>query len=380
MNIGAAAAASGVNAKMIRHYEAIGLLRPAERRSNAYRDYGERDLHEFKFIRRARRLGFSIRGNRRIAGVVARPRPAEPRGEAHRRNAYRRSPARMAEMQAMANTLRELVSACHGDDRPDCPILDDLAALMTLRHWPPAQFRSSGPCHFMQGSSGEEFMRPIDRTVLVRRKPPEQGRVARRYHQDRGSFEIRVGARLLAATGHTVLAYARAPERGGQIAAKRRAVHSRCRPVGRLRVARSLLARLSRPLRAHACRGAPWASSLSLTEAIDMSRDPHTPRAFPTLRRPQSLQVAAFNRRSRRNRREFQPYGKASASISEPFLARFRARRTASATTKTAAHSTISALRCGQSMRLKSLSRSKSRPTATRSFIMTVTSPTSTRS
>ena len=86
MNIGTAAAASGVTAKMIRHYEAIGLLPPAERRPNAYRDYAERDVHELRFIKRARRLGFS-----------------------------------------MAETLRRLVRQCHGDDRPDCPILDDLA-------------------------------------------------------------------------------------------------------------------------------------------------------------------------------------------------------------------------------------------------------------
>jgi len=127
MNIGAAARASGVTAKMIRHYEAIGLLRPADRRANAYRDYGPRDIHELRFIRRARRLGFSIP---EIGALLAlwrdRARPSrEVRriAEAH----IGELEARINEMQAMAKTLRELVAACHGDNRPDCPILDDLA-------------------------------------------------------------------------------------------------------------------------------------------------------------------------------------------------------------------------------------------------------------
>ena len=127
MNIGAAAAASGVAAKMIRHYEAIGLLPRVQRRSNDYRDYGEREVHELKFIRRARRLGFSME---EIGALLAlwrdRDRPSrEVRriAEAH----VRELDARIADMQAMAKILRELVHKCHGDDRPDCPILDDLA-------------------------------------------------------------------------------------------------------------------------------------------------------------------------------------------------------------------------------------------------------------
>jgi len=127
MNIGAAAAASGVTAKMIRHYEAIGLLRPAQRRPNDYRDYGERDIHELRFIKRARRLGFSMD---EIGALLmlwrdrARPsREVRRIAEAHVGDLE----TRIAEMQTMAKTLRQLVRACRGDDRPDCPILDDLA-------------------------------------------------------------------------------------------------------------------------------------------------------------------------------------------------------------------------------------------------------------
>ena len=151
MNIGAAAAASGVHAKMIRHYEAIGLLRPAERRANDYRDYGERDLHELRFIKRARRLGFSIA---EIGELLAlwrdRGRPSREVkriAEAHIGDLQ----SRVTEMQAMANTLRELVAACHGDDRPDCPILDDLAlgggARLGAESWlPRLQRRGSRRC------------------------------------------------------------------------------------------------------------------------------------------------------------------------------------------------------------------------------------------
>ena len=128
MNVGAAAAASGVSAKMIRHYEAIGLLRPAARRDNAYRDYGERDVHELRFVRRARKLGFSID---EIGALLAlwrdRSRPSrEVRKIAQ--NHLDELERRIAETQEMAATLRRLVRACHGDDRPHCPILDDLAA------------------------------------------------------------------------------------------------------------------------------------------------------------------------------------------------------------------------------------------------------------
>ncbi len=127
MNIGAASAATGINAKMIRHYEAIGLLPPPARHENSYRDYGEFEVHELRFIKRARKLGFSIS---EIGLLLALWRDkGRPSREVQRiANSHLADlEVRIAEMQAMAGTLRELVHACHGDDRPDCPILDDLA-------------------------------------------------------------------------------------------------------------------------------------------------------------------------------------------------------------------------------------------------------------
>jgi Cu(I)-responsive transcriptional regulator len=126
MNIGHAAAKAGLPAKTIRYYEDIGLLRPA-RRGNGFRDYGPRDVHDLVFIARARRLGFSVEECRRLLGLWRdRERPsAAVRDTASRHIADIR--ARIAELKAMEKTLARLVESCAGDDRPDCPILDELA-------------------------------------------------------------------------------------------------------------------------------------------------------------------------------------------------------------------------------------------------------------
>ena len=128
MNIGQAAAQTGVSAKMIRHYEAIGLLQPPARRDNAYRDYGDREIHELRFIGRARRLGFSMDEIRTLLALWrdgARPsREVRRIAISHLEDLE----VRIADMQAMAGALRRLVADCHGDARPECPILDDLGA------------------------------------------------------------------------------------------------------------------------------------------------------------------------------------------------------------------------------------------------------------
>lgn len=128
MNIGLAASASGVSAKMIRHYEAIGLIPAPARRTNAYRDYGAREVRELRFIGQARRLGFSIDEIGQLLALwrdKSRPsRQVRAIAAAHL-TALR---ARIAELQAMADALTPLVGCGQGDERPDCPILDNLAA------------------------------------------------------------------------------------------------------------------------------------------------------------------------------------------------------------------------------------------------------------
>lgn len=132
MNIGDAAAASGISAKMIRYYEETGLLPAAARTPSGYRSYGAREVRILRFIRRARDLGFSIA---QIGELLSLWQDRERHSSEVKRLAEDHLAAldrRIAEMQAMADTLRHLSGACCGDNRPDCPILADLEG-QTLR-------------------------------------------------------------------------------------------------------------------------------------------------------------------------------------------------------------------------------------------------------
>lgn len=125
--IGEAARRAGVSARMVRHYESLGLLPPVARTDSGYRQYTEADVHTLHFIRRARDLGFSME---EIATLVALWQDRSRTSAQVKRIAQThiaQLTKRIAQMQAMQRTLQTLVGCCHGDDRPDCPILDDLA-------------------------------------------------------------------------------------------------------------------------------------------------------------------------------------------------------------------------------------------------------------
>ncbi|TQK10955.1 Cu(I)-responsive transcriptional regulator [Herbaspirillum sp. SJZ107] len=127
-NIGEAARASGVSAKMIRHYEAIGLLPPARRTGAGYRLYGEQDVRVLQFIHRGRALGFSLE---QVANLLALWQDKGRASADVRRLAAAHIDElerKIAELEAMKRTLQALAHSCHGDQRSDCPILDDLAS------------------------------------------------------------------------------------------------------------------------------------------------------------------------------------------------------------------------------------------------------------
>jgi len=126
-NIGDAARESGVSAKMIRHYESLGLLKDTKRTYAGYRIYDPKDVHTLRFVRRARDLGFSIKDIQQLLSLWQNRRrsSADVRRVAEQRIAELNQ--KIHKLASMRRTLEQLVHDCRGDHRPDCPILNDLA-------------------------------------------------------------------------------------------------------------------------------------------------------------------------------------------------------------------------------------------------------------
>ncbi|MDO6682085.1 MULTISPECIES: Cu(I)-responsive transcriptional regulator [unclassified Oceanobacter] len=127
MNIGAAARASGISAKMLRYYENIGLIQPAGRSAAGYRQYSSADIHTLRFIRRARDMGFSIK---KTGELLALWQDQSRHSEDVKRLATEHIDVlnhTITELQAMVSSLQSLLQGCAGDDRPDCPILEEIA-------------------------------------------------------------------------------------------------------------------------------------------------------------------------------------------------------------------------------------------------------------
>lgn len=126
MNIGDVSRTSGLPAKTIRYYEDIGLVRSA-RGANGYRDFSEQDAHKLTFLGRSRSLGFTIEDCRTLMSLYEDRDRASADVKALASEHLDRIAQKIDELQALKSTLETLVARCHGDDRPDCPILDDLA-------------------------------------------------------------------------------------------------------------------------------------------------------------------------------------------------------------------------------------------------------------
>lgn len=130
-NIGEAARRSGVSARMVRHYEGLGLLPAVARTESGYRQYSEADIHTLRFVKRSRDLGFSMDEIAELVGLWHNRRRTSASVKRIAQKHLGELEQRIADMQAMQRTLSHLVHCCHGDARPDCPILEDLAGAST---------------------------------------------------------------------------------------------------------------------------------------------------------------------------------------------------------------------------------------------------------
>ncbi len=127
MNIGQAAAASGISAKMIRHYEGVGLFPEAARTESGYRQYTTREINTLRFIRQSRDLGFSIEQIRELLGLWQNRRRPSRQVKTLAQTHIKELDLKLQEILAMKATLEHLVHCCHGDERPECPIIETLA-------------------------------------------------------------------------------------------------------------------------------------------------------------------------------------------------------------------------------------------------------------
>src|SRR5687768_14959598 len=134
-NIGEASELTGVSAKMIRHYESMGLIPPASRTFANYRLYNDADVHRLRFIKRARTLGFSMKQIEALLGLWNDPGRASAQVKKLAKAHADELAQKVRELQSMQRTLENLAKHCHGDQRPECPILDDLGGV------------ESGNCH-----------------------------------------------------------------------------------------------------------------------------------------------------------------------------------------------------------------------------------------
>lgn len=127
MNIGEVAKASGINAKLIRHYESIGIIPKASRTESGYRVYSDTDVNILSFVKHARSLGFSMKEIKKLVSLWRNKSRASSEVKALASSHIKEMEQKIAELQEMVKTLKHLSKNCHGDHRPDCPILDGLA-------------------------------------------------------------------------------------------------------------------------------------------------------------------------------------------------------------------------------------------------------------
>ncbi len=128
MNIGQASKLSGLPTKTIRYYEEIGLVK-ADRKDNGYRDYSEAHIHKLSFLKRSRNLGFAVEECRNLLSLYEDTERSSSDVKQLAQSKVEEIDQKISELEGLRETLSHLVWACHGDDRPDCPIIDDLAGL-----------------------------------------------------------------------------------------------------------------------------------------------------------------------------------------------------------------------------------------------------------